>query len=114
MMKGHPAHLYLEKHRRSLALHRLIAEKIRRNPALLNTARENLDRWTKNPRNRAELYLIEWRTIIDQGVDKTIDLMTNPGEHATDLRQTSPFAGILSEAERLAFLAEWRANNPRR
>ncbi|MGF6367933.1 hypothetical protein OKW40_000683 [Paraburkholderia sp. RAU6.4a] len=40
-----PAHLHLEKHRRSLALHRLIAEKIRRDPTLFDRARENLDRW---------------------------------------------------------------------
>ena len=56
----YPAHLHLEKHRRSLALHRLIAEKIRRDPAPLDRARENLDRWmAMKPRNRAEPDLVD-------------------------------------------------------
>jgi hypothetical protein len=110
----YPAHMHLAKHRRSLALHRLIAEKMRRNPALLDKARENLDRWAAlNPRDRAAPYLAEWRAVIDQGLEATIALMIDPGEHATDLRQSAPFTGVLTEAERLAFLAEWRANNPR-
>jgi hypothetical protein len=31
---------------RSLALHRAIAEKLRANPALIEIARDNLDRWS--------------------------------------------------------------------
>lgn len=110
----YPAHLHLDKHRRSLALHRLIAERIRRDPALLDRARKTLDRWmAMNPRNRAEPDLIEWRAAIDQGIDATIALMIDPGEHATDLRQSAPFTGILTDDERRAFLAGWRACNPR-
>jgi transcriptional regulator with XRE-family HTH domain len=110
----YPAHLRLDKHRRSLALHRLLAEKIRRDPALLDRARKTLDRWmAMKPRNGAEPDLIEWRAAIDQGIDATIALMTDPGEHATDLRQSAPFTGILTDDERRAFLAGWRACNPR-
>ncbi len=32
---------------RSLAMHRLVAQKVRANPALLDKARENLRRWQK-------------------------------------------------------------------
>lgn len=87
---------------------------IRRDPALLDQARDTLDRWMAiQPHNHAEPYLIEWRVTIDQGIDTTIALMTDPGEHATDLRQSAPFTGILTDDERRAFLAGWRARNPR-
>ncbi|TDG01889.1 hypothetical protein E1N52_42605 [Paraburkholderia guartelaensis] len=109
-MVEYPPHLHLEKHRRSLALHRLIAEKLRREPRLLDKARENLAHWlAMSPHSRARPYLAEWQAVIDQGVDATIAVMTDPGEHATDLRQAAPFAGILTDDERLAFLAGWRA-----
>jgi hypothetical protein len=111
----YPAHLYLPKHRRSLALHELIASKIRQDPSLLDKARANMDRWMamKRPDRGEPYYITEWRALIDQGVEATLAAMTDPGERATELRQSAPFAGILTEPERLAFLAEWRAQHPR-
>jgi hypothetical protein len=111
----YPAHLYLPKHRRSLALHARIAAKIRQDPALLEKARATMDRWMamKSPDKGEPYHITEWRALIDQGVEATLAAMTDPGERATQLLQSSPFAGILSEQERLAFLAEWRAKHPR-
>lgn len=106
-----PAHLKLDKHRRSLALHQLVAQRLRGNPALLAVARANLTRWM--PANRHALpWLEEWQAVIDQGLDATLALMTDPGEHATDMRQSSPFTGILTDDERSEFFAAWRAHHP--
>jgi hypothetical protein len=107
-----PAHLHLEKHRRSLALHRLLAERLRGNPELLGIARETLTRWFPMNRN-AQQWFDEWRTVIDEGLDATLALMTDPGEYATNMRQSSPFTGILTNEERRDFLAAWRASHPR-
>jgi len=35
---------------------------------------------------------------------RVLELLTDPGEEATRLRQSSPFAGVLSEAERRSAL----------
>ncbi|MCG5078904.1 hypothetical protein [Paraburkholderia tagetis] len=106
-----PAHLQLDKHQRSLALHGFIADRLRGNPELLAVARENLTRWM--PMNRhAQPWLAEWQAVIDQGLDATLALMTDPGDHATDMRQSSPFTGILTNDERRDFLAAWRASHP--
>jgi hypothetical protein len=110
----HP-HLHLEKHRRSLALHCLIGEKIRRDPSLLEQARATMDRWmaAKRSDRPQPYYITEWRAVIDQGIDATLALMTDPGDRATQLRQSSPFSNTLSKNERVAFLAEWRTSTPR-
>jgi hypothetical protein len=48
---------------RSLAMHRLIAEKVRADPALLDKARENLRRWQKGE-GSPSLTLVEWENIL--------------------------------------------------
>lgn len=47
---------------RSLALHRAIAEKLRANPALIEIARENLDRWSAAG-GHSQPYWEAWRNI---------------------------------------------------
>lgn len=112
-MAGYPAHLHLDKHRRSLALYCLIARRLEQDPSLLEHARATVDRWIASNQNHAMPYLLEWRKVLHQGVEATVALMTDPGPHATDMRQSAPFTGILTETERLAFLAEWRTKYPR-
>jgi hypothetical protein len=55
-------------------------------------------------------YITGWTEILDQGLETTLAFMTDQGEYATQLRQSSPFSGMLTQQERLAFLAEWRDN----
>ena len=105
----YPPHLHLTKHRRTLALHRLIAEKVRRDPLLIDKARATLDRWTAMyTRAAVPYYITGWTEVLDQGLEVTLAFMVDEGEHATELRQSSPFAGALTPQERFAFLAEWR------
>jgi hypothetical protein len=86
---------------RSLALHRLIAEKLRANPALLDDARANLRR-AQETEGRPSLTLAEWAHILSGDAAQVAEFLENPSERARRLRQSSPFAGILSEAERTA------------
>ena len=51
--------------RRSLALHRAIADKLAANPALIAIARENLERWSLS-RGRSQPYWDAWREILGQ------------------------------------------------
>ena len=102
-------HEYLDA--RSLALHRLIAAKIRNDPVLFEKVRATIGRFRRIVCANSQPYLIEWERAIDQGIDAALALATEESEHATALRQASPFAGILTEPERLAFLAQWKRDH---
>ncbi len=93
---------------RSLALHRLVAEKIRRDPTLLRIAKANVARWRARATPNDLHYLTEWERLIDAGVDAAVAVATEDSEGASALRQSSPFAGILTTSERNAFLSAWR------
>ena len=88
---------------RSLALHREIAIKIRENPSLLLDVKQRLEDAVGSERHSESVKdaLREWFDILDhKPVSEIIELLIDPGEEAARLRQSSPFAGILSEAER--------------
>lgn len=86
---------------RSLALHRLVAWKVLADPALLDQARETMRRW-QTMEGSPSLALSEWESILSGPVDQVAEFLMEPSERATRLRQSSPFCGILTEAERRA------------
>lgn len=94
---------------RSLALHRLVAEKIRRDPGLLRIARDNLARWRRRATPNDLECLSEWERLVEAGLDAALAAATEESERANALRQASPFAGILTPSERRAFLRAWKA-----
>ncbi len=91
---------------RSLALHRAIAEKLRARPALLDIARDNLDRWTAAG-TRSQPYWDAWREILSRPLAEILDLLEDESERMTALRQATPFAGVLEPAERWAIYARF-------
>jgi hypothetical protein len=86
---------------RSLALHQLVARKVVADPALLDRARANLRGWQES-HGSPSLALAEWEQILSSPVDQVVKFLVERSERATRLRQSSPFTGILTEAERLA------------
>lgn len=91
---------------RSLALHRLIAAKVRADPALLDKARENLRRW-QGASGSPSLAFAEWEQILSGSVDQVTAFLVERSERAARLRQSSPFAGVLTEDERRAVLKRY-------
>jgi hypothetical protein len=85
---------------RSLAMHCLIARKISADPSLLVIARRNLAAWAARYGDSVPAALEEWRTLLDRPWPEIAALITDPGESAARLRQSSPFAGVLTPAER--------------
>lgn len=82
--------------RRSLMMHRIIAERLRASPELINVARENLARW--NCPERAPWR--EWCAILSsQTVEEIASLIGRGDEDACRLRQSAPFVGILTAQE---------------
>jgi len=92
--------------RRSIALHRAIAEKLRADPALLDIARQNLDRWSLQ-QGRSQPYWDAWRELLNLPLEDLLTRMVEDSERMTAMRQATPFAGILSPAERWAIYAEF-------
>ena len=98
---------------RSLAFHRLVAEKLHTDPTLLDLARANLARWEAGASPRLHPVLAEWRALIDAPLDDLLAVLTCEDERATRLRQSSPFAGALSPEERFAILREFQTRESR-
>ena len=107
------ADTWMKDHRlideRSLAFDRLIAAKLRAEPALIEKARGNLARWLETCSDRARPALLEWQGLVDGPFDELLVLLEATDERATRLRQSSPFCGILTEDERLGILREFQA-----
>lgn len=99
---------------RSLAMARIIARRLRHNPALLHVAHETLDRWLANcsPNNRSTL--LEWKAVLDSGLEEALGLLCGADERSTRLRQSSPFAGeeFIARAERTDLILQFAQRRP--
>ncbi len=90
---------------RSLALHREVARRLRADPRLLDAAKSRVARWASE-RTVSSGYVAAWRALLDGPLDELLTTLEVDNEHATALRQASPFAGVLDARERWKI---WRA-----
>ena len=105
---------------KSLALFQAVHAKISQSPDLrfyLHDARQ----WAALvfAERRYDIYLNEWVEMLDdalvsdKGLAALYGLMLSPEQHAIDMRSSSPFAGVLTPAERtnvlVAFQQKWLA-----
>jgi len=100
--------------RRSLFLHQAIAEKLLVAPEdVLRRAGQNLQRiLVQHP--DASVLLEEWERILDRPVNEIVDVMIDPRQHARELRHVTPFAGVLTTAERSRTYREISAEEAKR
>ena len=89
-------------------MHRLIAAKVKAEPALLDKARDNLRRWREGEGSPKPV-LAEWELLLSGPISQVTQFIVERSERATRLRQSSPFAGILAEAERKAIYESYSA-----
>lgn len=94
----HSDHERLEA--RSLALHSTIVRKIDRDPDLLRIPKRNLKRWRARSVSPAPIYLDEWGRILRKPWAEIAEFLVSRSEDAIRLRQSSPFAGVLTAVER--------------
>lgn len=96
--------LLRREERVSYELHRAVAEKITEDPqSVLSKARTNLERMASRTRDAyANGWVTEWNTLVNGGdINRLVASMLGPDERGIDLRQMTPFAGVLSQEERL-------------
>ncbi len=94
---------------RSLALHCRIAQKITQDPSLIDIAHRNIEAWIRKAAGQVPQYLVEWQRILEWPWPQVAALITEQSEDAARLRQSSPFAGVLSAAERKRIYDAFRA-----
>ena len=94
------SHQWIEQ--RNLALHEAVAAKLEAHPQLLDVARRNLERWLNQDPATA---FREWRRMLDSTpLADVVALLRSSSDEATRLRQSSPFAGLLTTEERCAIM----------
>lgn len=86
---------------KSLAIHREIAARLlSEQSATLQKARSNLNKLRASDRGHAAGLLDQWDDLLDQPLDEIVTAMLARTHLGIDLRQMTPFAGVLTDAER--------------
>jgi hypothetical protein len=62
-----------------------------------------------HPRGRAAKQLQRWRELLAGPVEALLDALCSPDSDFADLRQNTPFAGVLTDAERTAVLTAFKS-----
>lgn len=88
---------------RTLALHRAVVEKLREDTELvLSKARAQLLVMREaDVGGHSSVYLKTWSRLLEGSIDELTATMVSTDQPARDLRQSSPFGGVLSDEERL-------------
>jgi hypothetical protein len=93
---------------RSLALHCAVARKVLADPSLVEQARLTLSRWkASSPRPRPN-YFAEWERLMRARPERIAGFLVSMSDDAVRLRQSSPFAPLLSAEERARIYAAFQ------
>ena len=92
---------------RSLALHRVIADHLVQDPQLVPAARRRVEKLLAEG-HMHPVYAKAWLELLDGPRDRLLEVLCDPGERATALRQCTPFVGVLKQSTRLRILREVR------
>jgi hypothetical protein len=90
---------------RSLALHRVVATCIAADPSLIGEARRRLAFFRESGALHPFLH-DQWAKLLDGPSSELLRVLVEDSEHARELRQATPFAGVVSPRERWRI---WRA-----
>lgn len=106
-------HRYLAPRReqeKSLWLHHAVAGKLALNPAVvLGRAKRNLARLREvHPQGSVQKQFDRWQGLLDGPIDSLLDFLVSRSPEAAEMRQNSPFAGVLTEQERTRALKAFR------
>jgi len=97
---------------RSATLHQAIAQKLLAQPQLWVIPSQNLSRWQTQMANLPPV-LQEWEKILHTwSTESILKLLTETSQTAIRLRSSSPFAGVLTEPERLQIFQRFSATAP--
>lgn len=95
---------------RSLWLHRVVAGRLAMDPAAtIAKARRNLTTMREAHRHSsAEFWIEQWAALLDGPLDTVSETLTARSARSLELRQNSPFAGVIPEDDRQSTLNSFR------
>lgn len=91
-----------------MAYHRLIAERLRGEPEVLESARRRVQSWLASGSNPPPFYARKWAETLAGDLPSIAAFLVERSELADELRQSSPFAGALKPQERWRIWRETR------
>jgi uncharacterized damage-inducible protein DinB len=87
--------------RRMLELASLIADRLARDPSLVERARDYIARRLDRASAAERRALLEWAQLLEStSLAQLRKFLVDPGERATRLRQSLPFVDVLAKDER--------------
>ncbi len=96
---------------RSVAYHQIVAERLLQDSAVLDRARERIDAWVRGT-TPAPRYALKWQEILQRPLPAIATFLVERSPLGDELRQSTPFAGVLSPRERWTVWGEvgerWR------
>ena len=97
---------------RSLWLHQVVAGRLATDTTrVMAAAHANMRRLREiHPDGMAARWLDHWDELLDAGPDAVFEALTSRARWAIELRQNSPFAGVLTTEERQAALSAFRTH----
>lgn len=93
---------------RSLAIHRVVADRLREDPGLIAGARSRAAGWLADG-SVHRVYAEAWHKLLCGPIERLLEVLTDRGETARALRQCSPFAGIVDPRTRWRIWRDVRA-----
>jgi hypothetical protein len=94
--------------KRSLAFHRAIVEILRKDPVpVLSRAKRNLEKLT-NMHPGAHMLFDQWKDWLTLPLENLASRLLDPLPEAREMRQVSPFSGVLSPEQRARILRRFR------
>jgi excisionase family DNA binding protein len=94
---------------RSLWLGHAIAGRFVENPGQIrDLALTNVREMRRKHRGQVKRWLDEWAVLLEGPVEKVLEALTSRTPRARELRQNSPFAGVLTDDERRRLLSQFR------
>jgi hypothetical protein len=101
---------------RNYAMHQVVADVLRRDPAKLELAVAWIRRFLDDPAYdiHSKDALTEWLDLIAaRGLAGVLEALADRSEEATRMRQSSPFAVLMPQDERQRILRKYEAYRPR-
>lgn len=90
---------------RSIALHEIVARRVGEDPAVLDHARARVAEWLTQGGPVDARYALRWEELLARPAEQVLAALIADTEEMRDLRQCSPFSGVVTPDEWLDIVA---------